>query len=441
MSNKHISERLTYSQQCNIQIAAWFTPSRSPSSAKALNDGEEDPDAQPWGLPLHVLGRPGGGKTSGIEALAKRCGLDCVTISLNTRSPEDVGGYSVTNKTRTGMIKLPDSYVDQVNSSRRCVLVFDEFSIDEERQGAALRVISDRMAGEVRLKNSVRTVAISNPSWCAATPHEMSLPMANRFGHYHWVGFNDDERDEYFENLALGIEPDQLIDPDEHEARVMKEFPAAMLRAYSLWNRFRKAFPQYKEWTPLGVGANDSESAQGDADELRWLSERSGEMITRALASAYVHKLSETETEAFLQYFMPPSVANKFRTFRRDLDVEPASEYLNGNVEFAINRKIDRTHVILDSCVGAVLSAHAQGDEDLTLEWGAKLYEMLGEVGEHEFAGREFIVRAVKRLVKAGVDDTLIIEAEPVLDSLTGVFVDRKRARQRRRSRTLDGMK
>lgn len=418
---------LSHRELLNIIVAAWFTPGRRASAANADNDASESVDRTTWGLPLLLWDEPGTGKTSALEQLGRLCGFDTVvTIALNNRPPEDVGGYAIPSRTRDSMSKVPDAWVSNVNAARRAVVLFDEFTVDEDRQAAALRVFSERMAGETRIAGTVRLAAMANPPSCAATPHEMTPPNANRFGHAQWVGYDVDEFTDWLV-AGAGAQEIDPIDPDRLEQRVLELWPAAMARAAATVKGYLRRFPQDLHQMPKSQGG------EGEVDELRWCSRRTWEMVTRALASARAHGLSPVETDAFIGMFIPAGVATRFATFRADQDIAEPAEYLDGLVEFTPTSRVDRTFAIMEMCAAFLANKATPDRQRRAVKWWAMAQKVL----EHKYGGKDFVVPSVKLMARpeskggAGLGQAVVPEAAPVITALADVLMAERDARNR----------
>ncbi len=117
-----------------IVRAALFTPGR-----RVGGDGAP----REWGLPLILWGPPGVGKTTGIKAIAEARGLRTEIVVLGQTPPEDVGGYPLPPSEGDGVMKkAPASWAARAASYDRALVLLDEFTVDPDRQAAALSVLS-----------------------------------------------------------------------------------------------------------------------------------------------------------------------------------------------------------------------------------------------------------------------------------------------------------
>jgi len=402
--NPTATAHLSNTQLTNVISASLFTPLRKGA----------------WGLPLLVSGEPGTGKTSWAERAAQTMGIDTViTLVLNQRQPEDIAGYRVPNKTRSGMEALPDTWVAEANAAERALVIFDEFSVNPEMQAAALRVFSERTAGDVPLGKKVRVIALRNPEWCAATPFEMSPPMTNRFGHAEWVPFSAEETADYL--LGLGGDEPEAADAEAHEAAVLEKWPEALAQAAATVAGYLRAFPTDLLCQPQGTYLDDP--SRGEPDQLRWTSPRLWEMTTRALASAKVHNLSSVETDAMVAMFIPEGVAGKFAAYRSDQDIPAPADLLDGRVSFTPTKRVDRTWAVLESTSAFLASPDVENREVRAEAW----WSLAAEIRDHKLGGKDFIFRSARRMLQNGLGSETIPAALPVIESIAALALDASR--------------
>ena len=151
-------------------------------------------------IPVILWGPPGIGKTEWIIALGKVLGVtpdDGLEIVLgSTKDPTDIAGTLLPTGGRS-VETIPPKWADDIRKRSRqdlpSLLFLDEFSLTTPMvQGALLRVIRDKVAGDVDLeegcpgKNCVAVVAAANRP--EDTPNALPLPppSANRLIHIDW---------------------------------------------------------------------------------------------------------------------------------------------------------------------------------------------------------------------------------------------------------------
>jgi hypothetical protein len=137
------------------------------------------------GIPVLLWGAPGTGKSSMVTAASAALGLDCETVLASIREPSDFAGLPVVIDGRVCF--APPSWAERLASQGRGVLFLDEISTAPPAvQAALLRVVLDRVVGDLALPADVVIVAAANPPDQAADGWELSAPLANRFCHLAW---------------------------------------------------------------------------------------------------------------------------------------------------------------------------------------------------------------------------------------------------------------
>ena len=147
------------------------------------------------GPPPLVVGEPGTAKTSAIYALAKALNRKCCTLIASIRDPSDFGGYpypaKIDAKAEDGMAMrfLPPQWAAEIKNccKSKSIVFFDEITTcAPSTQAALLRVIAEKVVGELALPADTIFLAACNPPEQAANGIELEPPMANRFAHFKW---------------------------------------------------------------------------------------------------------------------------------------------------------------------------------------------------------------------------------------------------------------
>lgn len=149
--------------------------------------------------PIHLIGSPGIGKTAILAQIAKSLGVPLYTLILAQSMPEDLGG--IPDRRGDEIVRLPIGPI-----ARACkvpgILFLDEFSqANAPLQGASLRLINERDAGDVKLHPDTRIVLASNPSAEAASGNDITPPALNRMTHVY-VRPTARECQDYFNGLG-----------------------------------------------------------------------------------------------------------------------------------------------------------------------------------------------------------------------------------------------
>lgn len=135
-------------------------------------------------LPVIIWGEPGIGKTARIQQLTKKLELHMETIIASTREPSDLVGLPMIDD---HAVKLAAPiWAKNIIEKGGGVVFFDELSTaPPSTQASTLRVVNERVVGEVDLPEKTSVIAAANPPECAAGGWDLAAPMANRFLHLY----------------------------------------------------------------------------------------------------------------------------------------------------------------------------------------------------------------------------------------------------------------
>src|SRR5580692_3317475 len=136
-------------------------------------------------VPVLLWGAPGTGKTSTIRAMAEAMGWPCETVIASIREPSDFAGLPVV--VGDGVRFAPPGWARRLAEAGRGLLFLDELSTAPPAvQAALLRVVLERVVGDLELPADVSVVAAANPPEQAADGWDLSAPLANRLCHLAW---------------------------------------------------------------------------------------------------------------------------------------------------------------------------------------------------------------------------------------------------------------
>lgn len=143
------------------------------------------------GVAVLLWGLPGVGKSSLLTALADAEGLPMETVMASLREPADFAGLPVVQP--TGVELAAPGWANRLASAEAGYLFLDELTTAPPAvQAAALRVVLDRVVGDLTLPHGVRIVAAANPPEHAADGWDLAAPMANRFMHIDFTPSTED---------------------------------------------------------------------------------------------------------------------------------------------------------------------------------------------------------------------------------------------------------
>lgn len=128
--------------------------------------------------PVGIEGPPGVGKSAIVERASAEVGLEFQPLLLSQCDPTDVGGFPIVVN---GELKRVPLGPIRAAVERPTVLFLDELTMAPPPvQGAAMRLVYERWAGDVKLHPGSRIVMAFNPPEQAAGGYELALPLIGR---------------------------------------------------------------------------------------------------------------------------------------------------------------------------------------------------------------------------------------------------------------------
>lgn len=315
--------------------------------------------------PVLIWGPPGVGKSATVAAIGRKLAMTVETVVASIREPADFGGLPIL--TPEGVRMEPPAWAKRLARAGRGILFLDEVSTAAPAvQAALLRVVLDRVVGDLELPRQVYIVAAANPPEIAAGGWELSAPLANRFIHLHYKV--DPRRwSEGFPSYWGAVPQTELNEE-------------AWRRARALVAGFIRARPHLLFQIPEGA-------QQG----LAWPSPRSWDMASRVLASC------DDLEEALegIQGAVGEGACLEFYSWAQMADLPDPESLLQNPGAFKAPKRGDLLFAILSGVVAAVVS-HPTADR-----WEA-VWEILAQAAEHGPDVMAGSVGPLIDLVKAG---------------------------------------
>lgn len=177
------------------------------------------------GLVPFIQSSPGAGKSSIARFMAKDFNLKMIDHRLSTSAPEDLSGLPRFNaKGRAEFAPFEDLFPLQgtpiPQEHNGWMLFLDEFnSASKAVQGAAYKLILDRMTGQHKLHDNVAILAAGNLATDRAIVNPISTAMQSRFVNLEMVV----NFEEWLEDVAI---------PNNYDSRIiayLNQYPSKLM--------------------------------------------------------------------------------------------------------------------------------------------------------------------------------------------------------------------
>lgn len=152
-------------------------------------------------VPVLIWGDPGVGKSASVEALGRQNGFEVEVVLGSIREASDFLGLPVEKDGRTAYA-APD-WAARLAAAERGLLYLGELTTTGPSvMRAMLRVLQERVVGDVALPDSVAIVADANPPSVAVDGFDLPAPVANRLMHLSY----ELDPDDWFQGMAGGFD-------------------------------------------------------------------------------------------------------------------------------------------------------------------------------------------------------------------------------------------
>jgi hypothetical protein len=291
-------------------------------------------------------------------------------VIASIREPSDFGGLPIIND--GDVILSPPVWAKRLAQAGRGILFLDEISTAPPAvQAALLRVVLDRVVGDLPLPPGVAVVAAANPPEQAAGGWDLAAPLANRFCHLAWPL----DAATWVDGMLRGWPaPTVPVLPDGWEAGVLA---ARALVA---------SFIRHRSHLLLQVPQSEEQAGRA------WPSPRSWDMAARLTAAARAACAGEDAEAALVAGCVGEGAALEFLAWRRDLDLPDPEVVLADPGGFQLPARGDRAFAVLAAVAAAAV-------QRLTRERWLAAWEVLARAAEQ--GGKDVAAAAARALANA----------------------------------------
>jgi AAA domain (dynein-related subfamily) len=283
-------------------------------------------------VPVLLWGAPGTGKTSAVRAMSQELGWRCESVIASIREPSDFAGLPVVADGRVAF--APPVWARRLAEDEVGILFLDEISTAPPAvQAALLRVVLERVVGDLELPEGVVVIAAANPPEQAADGWDLSAPLANRFCHLDWPV----ESQAFAEGLTGGW-----------GAPVVPRLPDGWDSQLAVGRGLVSAFVSVRPALTVAMPEDGTTAGRG------WPSPRSWEMAALLWTAATVSSASEQARAALVMGCVGQGAGLELLSWASEMDLPDPEEVLADPGAFLMPERGDRAYAALSAIAAAV---------------------------------------------------------------------------------------
>lgn len=281
-----------------------------------------------------LIGPPGSGKTANIGGIGRALDWWTETVIASLREPSDFGGLPAIIDSEVRLI--PPSWAIRLSKEKNGICFIDEISTCAPAvQAALLRVILDRVVGDLHLGDGIAMVAAMNPPEQAAGGWDLAAPLANRFCHLQWSL----DAQSWCQGIESGFQPPSVaILPPNWKVGLSQQ--QALVSAYIRHNP-----------TAL-LEVPKEESKAGEA----WASPRSWDMATRLLTACTALGTTQDVKGALVSGCVGAGAAIQLFNYLKELDLPDPEECLRHPEKVVLPKRTDQRYALFNSIAAVVVA-------------------------------------------------------------------------------------
>ncbi|HVE91281.1 MAG TPA: sigma 54-interacting transcriptional regulator, partial [Actinomycetota bacterium] len=254
-----------------------------------------------------------------------------------------------------GVLLAPPRWAHRLASSGQGILFLDEISTAPPAvQAALLRVVLERVVGDLELPDGVVIIAAANPPEQSADGWDLSAPLANRFCHLDWTV----DSSAFAQGIVGGW-----------SAPHVPELPLGWEMHMPISRGLVSAFVSVRPSLTLAVPSDGSSMGRG------WPSPRTWEMTARLWTACELAAVSDESRSALIRGALGDGAGIEFLSWTQEMDLPNPEDLLENPMSFVPPERGDRVYAVLSS-VAAAVAGHPTPDRWLS---GWKVLVRAGE--------------------------------------------------------------
>lgn len=283
------------------------------------------------GVPVLTWGPPGVGKTATVTMIADALDLPLEVVLASIREPSDFSGLPVIRE--DGVCMEPPVWARRLAKAGKGMLYLDEISTAPPAvQAALLRVVLERVVGDIALPPAISVVASANPPEQAVGGWDLSAPLANRFCHLDW-----------------SLDAQSWIDGMIHgwSAPYLPRLSATWEQAIGEKQALVASFIRHRPHLLLQVPKHE------DLAGKAWPSPRSWTNAARLLTAADSVETEKDVAACLIAGCIGEGACLEFLAWCRELDLPDPEEILANPSHLLLPERGDQTFAILTAIIAA----------------------------------------------------------------------------------------
>ena len=315
------------------------------------------------GIPVHLWGPPGTGKTQAVLGWARRRGLRPVTLIGSLMDPTDLGVPARAEDGQSMKLLPPGWLLDICRGDEPHLLFLDELNCSPGSVMAALlRLVNQRAVHEWQMPDSTVIAAAGNDPEHVPQASELPPSMQSRFAHIDWQPLHGSDD---LIARADGYPVPEIADPSVQGIERCAE-------------RWRTIIAAFVTANPIHSEDLTSNGGRAAAAGRGYPTPRSWDMAAQALGWAEAAELGADAAAEIGRSLVGWAAAAELAAYTDALDLPDPEEWL---VEPALARPLDRQDQTI-AALGALVAAVIRDFTEERFAAGLRAALSIAEAGD-----------------------------------------------------------